>query len=96
MSRTLLLAAFLLTAISALSSVRAEEADTIQVHLIGTGGPELTPTRQGMSTLIKASEQTLIFDVGRGALQNIYLSHIDPRSVTKMPRTSTTIARINS
>jgi ribonuclease Z len=84
MSRTRLLAAFLLTAISALSSVRAEEAGTIQVHLIGTGGPELTPTRQGMSTLIKASEQTLIFDVGRGALQNIYLSHIDPRSVTKI------------
>jgi ribonuclease Z len=84
MSRTLLLAAVLLTAISALSSVRAEEAGTIQVHLIGTGGPELTPTRQGMSTLIESGEQTLIFDVGRGALQNIYLSRLDPRSATKI------------
>jgi ribonuclease Z len=58
--------------------------DTVKVHLIGTGGPELTPTRQGMSTLIEASGQTLVFDVGRGALQNIYLSRIDPRSVTKI------------
>ena len=37
-----------------------------------------------MSTLIEANGQTLIFDVGRGALQNIYLSRIDPRSVTKV------------
>ena len=44
----------------------------------------MTPTRQGMSTLIEANGQTLTFDVGRGALQNIYLSRIDPRSVTKI------------
>jgi ribonuclease Z len=62
----------------------AQQSGAIQVHLIGTGGPELTPTRQGMSTLIEANGQTLIFDVGRGALQNIYLSRIDPRSVTKI------------
>jgi ribonuclease Z len=37
-----------------------------------------------MSTLIEANGQSLIFDVGRGALQNIYLSRIDPRSVTKV------------
>jgi ribonuclease Z len=62
----------------------AEENGTVHVHLIGTGGPELTPTRLGMSTLIEANGQTLMFDVGRGALQNIYLSRIDPRSVTKI------------
>ena len=85
MSRTLLLAVFsLLTAVYMLSPALAEEAGAVQVHLLGTGGPELTPTRQGMSTLIEANEQTLIFDVGRGALQNIYLSRIDPRSVTKI------------
>jgi ribonuclease Z len=37
-----------------------------------------------MSTLIEANGETMIFDVGRGALQNIYLSRIDPRSVTKV------------
>jgi len=62
----------------------AQTGGAVQVHLIGTGGPELTPTREGMSTLIEANGQTLIFDVGRGALQNIYLSRIDPRSVTKV------------
>jgi ribonuclease Z len=62
----------------------AAESGAVQVHLIGTGGPELTPTRQGMSTLIEANGQTLTFDVGRGALQNIYLSRIDPRVVTKI------------
>ncbi len=85
MSRTLLLAAIsLLTAVHLLSPALADEAGAIRVHLIGTGGPELTPTRQGMSTLIEANQQALIFDVGRGVLQNIYLSRIDPRSVTKI------------
>jgi ribonuclease Z len=76
------LAACLAAAITA--PANAEEATTIRVHLIGTGGPELTPTREGMSTLIEANGQTLTFDVGRGALQNIYLSRIDPRNVTKI------------
>jgi ribonuclease Z len=67
-----------------LGSACAENRAGIRVHLIGTGGPELTPARQGMSTLIEAAGETLIFDVGRGALQNIYLSRIDPRGVTKI------------
>src|SRR5882757_790199 len=67
-----------------LGSASAEDKPGMRVHLIGTGGPELTPTRAGMSTLIEAGGQTLIFDVGRGALQNIYLSRIDPRAVTKV------------
>jgi ribonuclease Z len=62
----------------------AEDKAGLRVHLIGTGGPELTPTRLGMSTLIEANGEILIFDVGRGALQNIYLSRIDPRTVTKI------------
>jgi ribonuclease Z len=74
----------LLTAVYLVSPALADEAGPIRVHLIGTGGPELTPTRQGMSTLIEANQQALIFDVGRGVLQNIYLSRIDPRSVTKI------------
>jgi hypothetical protein len=68
MSRTLqlALAAFsFLTAVCVYSPVLAKEAGTIQVHLIGTGGPELTPKRQGISTLIEANEQRLLFDVGR-------------------------------
>ena len=74
----------LLAAICLLTPSLAEENGGIQVHLIGTGGPELTPTRQGMSTLVEASGQTLLFDAGRGALENIYLSRIDPRSITRI------------
>jgi ribonuclease Z len=74
----------LLAIVLSVGSAAAEDKGSVRVHLIGTGGPELTPTRAGMSTLIEASGQTLIFDVGRGALQNVYLSRIDPRSVTKV------------
>ncbi len=85
MSRTFSCAAIgLFATICVVAPALAEESGAIQVHLIGTGGPELTPTRQGMSTLVEANGQTLTFDVGRGALQNIYLSRIDPRGVTKI------------
>ncbi len=85
MRRTLASAGLgLFAAFCLLTPSLAEQNGGIQVHLIGTGGPELTPTRQGMSTLIEANGQTILFDVGRGALQNIYLSRIDPRSITKI------------
>jgi len=75
---------FLLAVAGAASPEIAEANGTVRVHLIGTGGPELTAAREGMCTLIEANGQTLTFDAGRGALQNIYLSRIDPRSVTKI------------
>jgi ribonuclease Z len=74
----------LLAAMGMAAPAVADDSGMVKVHLIGTGGPELTPTREGMSTLIETSGQTLLFDAGRGALQNIYLSRIDPRSVTKV------------
>jgi ribonuclease Z len=60
------------------------KADDLRVHLIGTGGPELTPERAGMSTLIDVDGRKFLFDAGRGALQNIYLSRIHPNEVTKV------------
>ncbi len=59
-------------------------ADALRVHLIGTGGPELTPERAGMSTLIDVNGRKFLFDAGRGALQNIYLSRIHPNEVTRI------------
>jgi ribonuclease Z len=59
-------------------------ADGLRVHLIGTGGPELTPDRAGISTLVDANGRKLLFDAGRGALQNIYLSRIHPNDVTRI------------
>jgi ribonuclease Z len=60
------------------------QANELRVHLIGTGGPELTPERAGMSTLIDVNGRKFLFDAGRGALQNIYLSRIHPNDVTKV------------
>lgn len=60
------------------------KADELRVHLIGTGGPELTPERAGMSTLVEVNGRKFLFDAGRGALQNIYLSRIHPNEVTKV------------
>jgi ribonuclease Z len=60
------------------------KADELRVHLIGTGGPELTPERAGMSTLIDVDGRKFLFDAGRGALENIYLSRIHPNEVTNI------------
>jgi len=59
-------------------------AGDLRIHLIGTGGPELTPERAGMSTLIDVDGRKFLFDAGRGALQNIYLSRIHPNEVTRI------------
>jgi ribonuclease Z len=67
-----------------LAGLGGAKADELRVHLIGTGGPELTPERAGMSTLIDVNGRKFLFDAGRGALQNIYLSRIHPNEVTKV------------
>jgi ribonuclease Z len=59
-------------------------AQQMIVTLIGTGGPELTADRAGEATLIQANHQSLLFDAGRGVLDNLNRSHIPPQSVTKI------------
>jgi ribonuclease Z len=80
-SRTLKL---LVLAVIAFAGQVPARADGLRVHLIGTGGPELTPDRAGISTLVDANGRKLLFDAGRGALQNIYLSRIHPNDVTRI------------
>ncbi len=59
----------LATALAALflatSSAVAQEQGDIKVTLLGTGGPEMFPDRLGISTLVEANGQRLLFDVGR-------------------------------
>jgi hypothetical protein len=50
----------------------------ISIHLIGTGGPELTPARAGAATLIETPSVLLLFDAGRGVLDGIYRSRMRP------------------
>src|ERR1700722_7636177 len=60
------------------------KADELRVHLIGTGGPECAPDGAGMFTLVGVDGRKFLFDAGRGAFPNIYLSRIHPNEVTKV------------
>ena len=61
-----------------------ERPASIKVTLLGTGGPEFFPDRLGIATLVQANGQYLLFDVGRGAAQNPYLSRINPKEIDKI------------
>jgi len=66
-----------------------DEAPAMRVHLLGTGGPELTPGRQGYATLVELPgaddpDALLLFDAGRGALHSIYQQRINPKRVTRI------------
>jgi ribonuclease Z len=56
----------------------------MRVILVGTGGPELTPERQGQATLIEENGQKLLFDAGRGVLDGLYQSRVRPQDVTQV------------
>jgi len=56
----------------------------MKIHLLGTGGPELSPHRLGYATLVEANGQKLLFDAGRGVTQRIYESSINPKEVTRI------------
>jgi len=76
----------LLLLLSLLPTAQGESTEdrTIRVILLGTGGPELTPDRQGMATLVEAGGQQLLFDAGRGVLQRLYESRVKVTGVTQV------------
>ncbi len=76
--RLVLVLAFLCLPVSAISN------PVMRVHLLGTGGPELTPDRQGYATLIETPDDLLLFDAGRGLNQRLYEQGINPRRVTRI------------
>jgi ribonuclease Z len=89
MQSTLFMTAFLTAAIwPHLALAQGQDAPEhagrvdMRVILLGTGGPEMSPQRQGYATLIEVGGQHLLFDAGRGVLQRIYESRIDPVSIT--------------
>ena len=62
----------------------ANAQDTIKVTLLGTAGPEYFPDRLGISTLVEANGQKLLFDVGRAANQRLYESRVNPKDITNI------------
>src|SRR6476659_7801228 len=77
------LALMTLVGVPALAPVRADEA-RMKVTLVGTGGPEYFPDRLGISTLVEANGEMLLFDVGRGANQRLYQSRVNPKDISKI------------
>lgn len=65
MTRTLALALAIVGLLNT-APVKAENAETFRVTLLGTASPSPRPTRFGPSTLIEAGDQKLLFDAGRG------------------------------
>jgi ribonuclease Z len=66
----------------AVSPLAASAEDKMRVVLLGTAGPEYFPDRLGISTLVEANGQKLLFDVGRGANQRLYQSRVNPKDIT--------------
>ncbi|MEI9815136.1 MAG: MBL fold metallo-hydrolase [Acidobacteriota bacterium] len=77
MKRLLLLG--LLTAASIIAQPAA-----IEIHLIGTGGPELSAARRGPATLVSIGSNQFLFDAGRGVLDGLFASGLAPQNVTKI------------
>lgn len=63
--------------------VIAEEGEMV-VTLLGTGTPAPLMDRFGYATLISAGGQTLLFDVGRGAVQRLWQVGIRPGDVDEV------------
>src|SRR5207342_2772359 len=57
----------------------------LRVMLLGTtGGPTINPQRLGISTLVVAGPETLLFDCGRGSTIGMSRLGIPPAEVTKL------------
>lgn len=58
---------------------------TIRVMLLGTApGPTFDAERLGISTLIEAGSETLLFDAGRGLTTGMVRLAVNPAAVTKV------------
>src|SRR6185436_17493339 len=74
----------------AIPGVGAQEAvsssgDKIRVILLGTvGGPTVDAQRFGISTLVEAGSERLLFDAGRSLTTGMVRAAINPADVTKV------------
>ena len=67
----------------ALTSAHAEPP-IMKVTLLGTAGPEYFPDRSGISTLVEANGEKLLFDVGPGTNQRLYQSGFNPKDISRI------------
>ena len=67
----------------AVASAHADDPE-MRVTLLGTAGPEYFPDRMGISTLVEANGELLLFDAGRGVNQRLYQSRVNPKDIAKI------------
>ena len=76
--------AAVIAALVSLASAAHAADNAMKVTLLGTAGPEYFPDRLGISTLVEANGELLLFDVGRGANQRLYQSRINPKDIARI------------
>jgi len=59
-------------------------SEPLKITFVGTGGPELSVERGGISTLLRIGDEHVLIDAGRNLMQNLYESGIDPRDVNNI------------
>ena len=76
------LRALILSALAFPTFVSAAWAGDMRVTLLGTGTPILNIDRFGMSTLVEADGQKLLFDAGRGVAMRLHQAKVPLREIT--------------
>lgn len=74
--------ALVLIATAVLMFATSLRAQDMKVTLLGTGTPVLNINRFGMSTLVEAAGQKLVFDVGRGAAMRLHQAKVTLHDIT--------------
>src|SRR5690242_10137319 len=62
----------------------ASSGSQIKIVLLGTGTPRPMIERFGMSTLVQAGDETLLFDAGRGCAIRLAQAGVPLKDVTKL------------
>jgi ribonuclease Z len=66
-------------------SANGQTHDELRIVLLGVrGGPNIDPQKFGISTLILAGNERLLFDAGRGAPEALVRASISPKDATKV------------
>lgn len=81
MTRTIRSAALWGVCLAVATLAQAQEQSDFRVTLLGTGGPPPDPNRLGPATLVEAGDQTLLFDVGRGAPIRLWQIRVPLREI---------------
>jgi ribonuclease Z len=84
----IVVSAALLAAVASLEAQRAQaptDEQNMRVILLGTqGGPTFSAQRLGISTLVLAGSERLLFDAGRGTTTGMARAGINPADVTRV------------